>query len=164
MARSERLKVPPSASRGREIAGIVLLALALFLGLSVASLQLGSGSLMGPGGAGVALVGLTGLLVSLVVTTALRMTTLGRALRAVGVRLWSGFARVTLALFPTRGKRGRPSLREADFTDVPAPPPVRRGDAAPRPGDARDPAAPTGSAPIIHGRTPVPVAATVTAP
>ncbi|MSP62431.1 MAG: DUF87 domain-containing protein [Myxococcales bacterium] len=39
------------AGRGREIAGILLAALALFLLLSLASLQLGSGRLMGPCGA-----------------------------------------------------------------------------------------------------------------
>src|SRR4051812_12661685 len=35
---------------GREVGGILLLALALFLGLSLASLMLGSGTLMGPCG------------------------------------------------------------------------------------------------------------------
>src|SRR5262249_43751990 len=43
------------SSRGREVAGIVLLGLALFVGLSVISLQLGSGTLMGPCGATVGL-------------------------------------------------------------------------------------------------------------
>src|SRR5258707_345067 len=42
-------------SRGREVAGIVLLGLSLFIGLSVGSLQLGSGTLMGPCGATVGL-------------------------------------------------------------------------------------------------------------
>src|SRR5581483_8885410 len=42
-------------SRGREVAGIVLLGLAIFVGLSVASLQLGAGNLMGPCGATVGL-------------------------------------------------------------------------------------------------------------
>src|SRR3954470_15649558 len=35
---------------GREVGGILLLALALFLGLSLASLMLGSGTLIGPCG------------------------------------------------------------------------------------------------------------------
>jgi S-DNA-T family DNA segregation ATPase FtsK/SpoIIIE len=45
------------------VAGIVLLGLALFIGLSVASLQLGSGTLMGPCGAtvGLAVYALTGI-------------------------------------------------------------------------------------------------------
>jgi DNA segregation ATPase FtsK/SpoIIIE, S-DNA-T family len=43
------------SSRGREVAGIVLLGLSLFVGLSVGSLQLGSGTLMGPCGATVGL-------------------------------------------------------------------------------------------------------------
>ena len=42
-------------SRGREVAGIVLLGLGLFIGLSVISLQLGTGTLMGPCGATVGL-------------------------------------------------------------------------------------------------------------
>lgn len=51
------------SSRGREVAGIVLLGLALFIGLSVVSLQLGSGTLMGPCGAtvGLAVYALTGI-------------------------------------------------------------------------------------------------------
>jgi DNA segregation ATPase FtsK/SpoIIIE, S-DNA-T family len=44
-----------SSSRSREVSGIVLLGLALFVGLSVASLQLGAGTLMGPAGATVGL-------------------------------------------------------------------------------------------------------------
>src|SRR5436305_6388125 len=44
-----------SSSRGREVSGIVLLGLSLFIGLSVGSLQLGSGTLMGPCGATVGL-------------------------------------------------------------------------------------------------------------
>jgi S-DNA-T family DNA segregation ATPase FtsK/SpoIIIE len=43
------------SSRGREVAGIVLLGLSLFIGLSVGSLQLGTGTLMGPCGATVGL-------------------------------------------------------------------------------------------------------------
>ena len=41
--------------RGREVAGIILLGLAMFIGLSVMSLQAGSGTLMGPCGATVGL-------------------------------------------------------------------------------------------------------------
>ena len=55
-SRSERaLGASSSGSRGREVAGIVLLGLAIFVGLSVASLQLGNGTLMGPCGATVGL-------------------------------------------------------------------------------------------------------------
>jgi DNA segregation ATPase FtsK/SpoIIIE, S-DNA-T family len=50
-------------SRGREVAGIILLGLSLFVGLSVISLQLGSGTLMGPCGAtvGLAVYALAGI-------------------------------------------------------------------------------------------------------
>src|SRR6478735_4898278 len=50
-------------SRGREVAGIVLLGLSLFIGLSVVSLQLGNGQLMGPCGAtvGLGVYALTGI-------------------------------------------------------------------------------------------------------
>ena len=51
-SRSERSVAP---GRGREVAGIVMLGLSLFVGLSVVSLQLGSGTLMGPCGATVGL-------------------------------------------------------------------------------------------------------------
>src|SRR2546423_15442083 len=55
-SRSERaLSSGATGGRGREVAGIVLLGLAIFVGLSVASLQLGSGTLMGPCGATVGL-------------------------------------------------------------------------------------------------------------
>src|SRR5438105_11272082 len=55
-SRSERaLSAGATGGRGREVAGIVLLGLAIFVGLSVASLQLGHGSLMGPCGATVGL-------------------------------------------------------------------------------------------------------------
>jgi len=43
------------SSRGREVAGIILLGLSLFVGLSVMSLQIGAASLMGPCGATVGL-------------------------------------------------------------------------------------------------------------
>src|SRR5580692_10423603 len=48
---------PPAVpfGRGREALGILLLSLSLFIGLSVASLQFGSGTLMGPCGAAVGL-------------------------------------------------------------------------------------------------------------
>src|SRR5438552_13263224 len=63
---------PIRAARGREIGGIVLLALALFLALSVESFQFGTGSLMGPGGALVAtgvyaLVGVVSYLAALAI-------------------------------------------------------------------------------------------------
>jgi DNA segregation ATPase FtsK/SpoIIIE, S-DNA-T family len=55
-SRSERaLGSAAVGSRGREVLGIVLLGLSIFIGLSVASLQLGSGTLMGPCGATVGL-------------------------------------------------------------------------------------------------------------
>src|SRR2546423_12483067 len=55
-SRSERaLSSGATGGRGREVAGIVLLGLAIFVGLSVASLQLGNGTLMGPCGATVGL-------------------------------------------------------------------------------------------------------------
>src|SRR3954464_13515920 len=55
-SRSERaLSSGATGGRGREVAGIVLLGLAIFVGLSVGSLQLGSGTLMGPCGATVGL-------------------------------------------------------------------------------------------------------------
>src|SRR5262245_39331168 len=63
-SRSERaIRDGANGSRGREVAGIVLLGLALFVGLSVASLQLGSGTLMGPCGAtvGLGVYALTGV-------------------------------------------------------------------------------------------------------
>src|SRR3954471_13644279 len=63
-SRSERaLSSGATGGRGREVAGIVLLGLAIFVGLSVASLQLGSGTLMGPCGAtvGLGVYALTGI-------------------------------------------------------------------------------------------------------
>jgi hypothetical protein len=55
VTRLERSAGPPSRrveppSRGREVAGIVLLGLALFVGLSVGSLHVGAVNLMGPCG------------------------------------------------------------------------------------------------------------------
>jgi S-DNA-T family DNA segregation ATPase FtsK/SpoIIIE len=44
-----------TGGRGREVVGIILLGLALFVGLSVVSLQIGHGTLMGPCGATVGL-------------------------------------------------------------------------------------------------------------
>src|SRR5579871_5847494 len=54
--------------RGREVAGILVFAVALFLLLSVGSLQLGSGTLMGPCGAvvGIAAYALFGVAAYLV--------------------------------------------------------------------------------------------------
>jgi S-DNA-T family DNA segregation ATPase FtsK/SpoIIIE len=51
----QRTDTQAGSSRSREVVGILLLGLALFVGLSVASLQLGSGTLMGPCGAWVGL-------------------------------------------------------------------------------------------------------------
>jgi S-DNA-T family DNA segregation ATPase FtsK/SpoIIIE len=79
---SQRLPAAASSfSRGREIGGIVILALGLFLGLSLVSLQFGSGRLMGPLGAraGLALYAVLGVAGYLVVW----------ALGAIAVRLFA---------------------------------------------------------------------------
>src|SRR3954471_10435799 len=74
------------SSRGREVAGIILLGLALFVGLSVGSLQLGSGTLMGPCGATVglgvyALFGIGAYLASVGLAVAAVRCLAGRPLR-----------------------------------------------------------------------------------
>ncbi|HEX2569620.1 MAG TPA: DNA translocase FtsK 4TM domain-containing protein [Polyangia bacterium] len=53
---SEPTQIAAPSPRRREITGILLLALSLFLGLSVVSQQFGPATLMGPGGAAVGLV------------------------------------------------------------------------------------------------------------
>jgi S-DNA-T family DNA segregation ATPase FtsK/SpoIIIE len=70
-----------SISRGREIGGILALALGLFLGLSLVSLQFGSGQLMGPVGAQIGL----GLYAGLGVAGYLCVWVLG----ALAIRLFS---------------------------------------------------------------------------
>src|SRR4051812_2062179 len=66
MSASAKTQAEPSTRRRqhrrREIAGIVLLALGLFSGLALASMQAGEGTMMGPGGAAAAggLYALTG--------------------------------------------------------------------------------------------------------
>src|SRR5689334_11957094 len=55
MARGQQQRPEMVSSRGREVAGIILLGLSLFFGLSVFSFQVGSGTLMGPCGATVGL-------------------------------------------------------------------------------------------------------------
>src|SRR5258706_3282388 len=74
------------SSRSREVAGIVLLGLSLFVGLSVGSLQLGSGTLMGPCGATVglgayALFGVGAYLASIGLAVAAVRCLAGRPLR-----------------------------------------------------------------------------------
>jgi S-DNA-T family DNA segregation ATPase FtsK/SpoIIIE len=76
----------PVSSRSREVAGIVLLGLSLFVGLSVGSLQLGSGTLMGPCGATVglgvyALFGIGAYLASVGLAVAALRCLAGRPLR-----------------------------------------------------------------------------------
>src|SRR5262245_41354334 len=83
-----------SGSRGREVVGIVLLGLALFVGLSVASLQLGSGRLMGPCGATVglgvyALVGVGAYLVVFGLGFAALRCLQGEPVRWKSIALWS---------------------------------------------------------------------------
>jgi DNA segregation ATPase FtsK/SpoIIIE, S-DNA-T family len=83
-----------TGSRGREVVGIVLLGLALFVGLSVASLQLGSGRLMGPCGATVglgvyALVGVGAYLVAFGLGFAALRCLQGQPVRWKSIALWS---------------------------------------------------------------------------
>src|SRR6478736_2941601 len=94
-SRSERaLGSSSSGSRGREVAGIVLLGLAIFVGLSVASLQLGSGTLMGPCGATVglgvyALVGVGAYLASLGLGFAALRCLQGQPVRVKSIGFWA---------------------------------------------------------------------------
>jgi hypothetical protein len=79
---NQRLSQIPAVSRGREIVGILVLALALFIGLSLFSLLFGSGKLMGPAGARLGLVVYAGLgIAGYVVAWALVM---------LAARLWTG--------------------------------------------------------------------------
>jgi S-DNA-T family DNA segregation ATPase FtsK/SpoIIIE len=79
---NQRLSQVPAVSRGREILGILVLALALFIGLSLFSLLFGSGKLMGPAGARLGLVVYAGLgIAGYVVAWAMVM---------VAARLWTG--------------------------------------------------------------------------
>ena len=83
-------------SRGREVAGIVLLGLALFVGLSVASLQLGAGTLMGPCGATVglgvyALVGVGAYLVAFGLGFAALRCLAGQPVRVKSIAFWAAF-------------------------------------------------------------------------
>jgi DNA segregation ATPase FtsK/SpoIIIE, S-DNA-T family len=89
------------SSRGREVAGIVLLGLSLFVGLSVGSLQLGSGTLMGPCGATVgvgvyALVGIGAYLAAIGLAVAALRCLAGRPL---ALRSIESAALVTAAIF-----------------------------------------------------------------
>jgi S-DNA-T family DNA segregation ATPase FtsK/SpoIIIE len=76
------------------VAGIVLLGLAIFVGLSVASLQLGSGTLMGPCGATVglgvyALVGVGAYLASLGLGFAALRCLQGQPVRVKSIGFWA---------------------------------------------------------------------------
>src|SRR6185503_14930540 len=94
-SRSERaLGSASSGSRGREVAGIVLLGLAIFIGLSVASLQLGNGTLMGPCGATVglgvyALVGVGAYLAALGLGFAALRCLQGQPVRVKSIAFWA---------------------------------------------------------------------------
>src|SRR5581483_11237899 len=93
-ARMERMESGRSSSRGREVSGIVLLGLALFIGLSVGSLQLGAGTLMGPCGATVglgvyALFGIGAYLVAIGLGAAAVRCLQGRPVRLKSVELWA---------------------------------------------------------------------------
>ncbi|HEY1586878.1 MAG TPA: DNA translocase FtsK 4TM domain-containing protein, partial [Polyangia bacterium] len=93
--RSERaLGSTSSGSRGREVLGIVLLGLAIFVGLSVASLQLGDGRLMGPCGATVglgvyALVGVGAYLAAIGLGFAALRCLQGQPVRLKSVGFWA---------------------------------------------------------------------------
>ena len=94
-SRSERaLGSTSSGSRGREVLGIVLLGLAIFVGLSVASLQLGNGRSMGPCGATVglgvyALVGVGAYLAALGLGFAALRCLQGEPVRVRSVAFWA---------------------------------------------------------------------------
>src|SRR3954471_15344112 len=96
-SRSERaLSSGATGGRGREVAGIVLLGLAIFVGVSVISLQLGSGTLMGPCGATVglgvyALVGIGSYLVALGLGFAALRCLQGQPVRVKSVEFWAAF-------------------------------------------------------------------------
>jgi len=94
-SRSERaLGTTSSGSRGREVTGIVLLGLAIFVGLSVASLQLGNGTLMGPCGATVglgvyALVGVGAYLMAIGLGFAALRCLQGEPVRIRSIGFWA---------------------------------------------------------------------------
>src|ERR1700760_4589942 len=94
-SRSERaLGAASSGSRGREVLGIVLLGLAIFVGLSVASLQVGDGRLMGPCGATVglgvyALVGVGAYLAALGLGFAALRCLQGEPVRMKSLGFWA---------------------------------------------------------------------------
>lgn len=94
-SRSERaLGSTSSGSRGREVTGIVLLGLAIFVGLSVGSLQLGNGTLMGPCGATVglgvyALVGVGAYLMAIGLGFAALRCLQGEPVRIRSIGFWA---------------------------------------------------------------------------
>jgi S-DNA-T family DNA segregation ATPase FtsK/SpoIIIE len=78
------------------VAGIVMLGLALFVGLSVVSLQLGSGTLMGPCGATVglgvyALIGIGSYLLAVGLAFAAIRCLQGQPVRVKSVEFWAAF-------------------------------------------------------------------------
>src|SRR5262249_36258065 len=97
-SRSERaLGSSGEGSRGREVLGIVLLGLSIFIGLSVASLQLGSGTLMGPCGATVglgvyALIGVGSYLLSFGLGFAALRCLQGQPVRVKSIGFWAALA------------------------------------------------------------------------
>ena len=93
-SRSERSV--ETGSRGREVAGIVMLGLSLFVGLSVVSLQLGSGTLMGPCGATVgvgvyALIGIGSYLLAIGLGFAAIRCLQGEPVRVKSLEFWAAF-------------------------------------------------------------------------
>src|SRR3954469_10583035 len=97
-SRSERaLGSGAAGGRGRGVAGIALLGLSIFIGLSVASLQLGSGTLMGPCGATVglgvyALVGVGAYLLSIGLGFAALRCLQGQPVRVKSIGFWAALA------------------------------------------------------------------------
>src|ERR1700760_2113443 len=97
-SRSERaISVGATGSRGREVAGIVLLGLALFVGVSVLSLHPGSGTLMGPCGATVglgvyALCGIGSYLVAFGLGFAALRCLQGQPVRVKSVAFWAALS------------------------------------------------------------------------
>src|SRR3954468_15313389 len=94
-SRSERaLGSGAAGGRGREGAGVALFGLSIFIGVSVASLQLGNGTLMGPCGATVglgvyALVGVGAYLGSLGLGFAALRCLQGQPVRVKSIAFWA---------------------------------------------------------------------------
>ena len=96
---SRESRVQSQGSRGREVTGILLLAGAIFLGVSLLSLLVGSGTWLGPGGAAAAsaVYSVLGLGSFVVAYTLARTGARVLAGRSVGLRAHSRrFPRTTL--------------------------------------------------------------------